>query len=329
MANQRILWADQTKGIGIFLMIYAHNFPFLESYIYTFHMPLFFFTAGMFHPKLANTNSIFKRAKSILIPYFIWSLLLYLFWLFFGRFYGNAVNLNLSAVNNFIGIFYAQGDNTYMNWGIPMWFLPCIFISFCLFYFLQKLEKKPHQIIGCILLIGLGFLYAHYFSFKLPWSIDIACVSLVFYATGFYLKDFLIKLKTKQTIIFLILILILHFSFAFFNFIKVDMYRAIYGNPLIFISNGITGTLMVILFLKLVKLPSFVSYLGKHTLVLLALHGRALTIIKLVLVLLGFSILSFSEITKFGLAILQCILIVPAIWGVNKYIPILDGKINK
>jgi len=329
MDNQRLLWADQTKGIGIFLMIYAHNFPIFEYYIYTFHMPLFFFVAGMFHPKKGGFNNVTKRAKTILIPYFVWSLVLYLFWLFIGRHYGDSANMELSPLNNFIGVFYAQGDNAFMNWGIPMWFLPCIFVTFCLYTFIRTFPKQITQIAISIVLICLGFLYSHLFTFKLPWSIDVACVSLSFYVAGFYLKDVIKNLKFKHILICLLVIFILQFSFAFLNSSKVDMYRSIYGNQLLFVLNGLSGTLMVILVFKLFKFPNFIAYVGKHTLVLLALHGRALTCIKLFLVVVGLSVLSFNELTKFVFAVLQCVLIVPAIWLVNKYIPILDGNIKK
>lgn len=327
MENQRLLWADQTKGIGIFLMVYAHNFPIFEYYIYTFHMPLFFFVAGMFHPKKSSSESIVKRAKTILIPYFLWGSILYLFWLFIGRYYGDSSNMGLSPLNNFIGVFYAQGDNAFMNWGIPMWFLPCIFVTFCLFTVIRTIPKQITQISISIVLICLGFLYSHFYTFKLPWSIDVACVSLIFYVVGFYLKDVIKNLKYKHILTSLLIISLVHFSFVFLNSIKVDMYRSIYGNQLLFVLNGLSGTLMVILILKLFKFPDFLAYLGKHTLVLLALHGRALTFIKLLLVVGGFSVLSFNEPTKFVFAILQCILVVPAIWLVNKYIPIMNGKI--
>ncbi|MDB4201501.1 hypothetical protein N9763_00715 [Polaribacter sp.] len=42
--TQRIDWIDQAKGFGIILVVYGHNFPSIEDYIYSFHMPLFFFT---------------------------------------------------------------------------------------------------------------------------------------------------------------------------------------------------------------------------------------------------------------------------------------------
>jgi fucose 4-O-acetylase-like acetyltransferase len=50
--NQRIEWIDVAKGIGIFLVIVGHlishdNFNLLADYIYSFHMPLFFFLSGL------------------------------------------------------------------------------------------------------------------------------------------------------------------------------------------------------------------------------------------------------------------------------------------
>ncbi len=74
----------------------------------------------------------------------------------------------------------------------------------------------------------------------------------------------------------------------------------------------------------------FFSYLGKHTIILLATHLRTLTVIKLVFYLiLGITVFEFNEWQKVGLTVLQIILIIPVIWLVNKYAPILDGKISK
>ena len=74
--HQRLDWVDQVKGFTIFLVVYGHNFPFVEKYIYSFHMPLFIMAAGFFHPKASYFDSIKKRFKSILVPYFIADLMI-------------------------------------------------------------------------------------------------------------------------------------------------------------------------------------------------------------------------------------------------------------
>ena len=46
---ERLVFIDNAKGIGIILMILGHipNMPeFFHSWIYSFHMPLFFFISG-------------------------------------------------------------------------------------------------------------------------------------------------------------------------------------------------------------------------------------------------------------------------------------------
>ncbi len=324
--KERYTWADNARGIGIFLVIYAHNFPFLEHYIYSFHIPLFFFIAGMFHPKEVNFSVIIYRAKSILLPYFIWSILLYLFWLFFGRHYGNSLKFNLDPINGLIGVFYAQGGIEFMDWGIPMWFLPCVFISFLLFSLVVRIKKNHFRYLVWLLLVIFGFTYSKYFEFRLPWSLDVACVSLIFYGIGFYLKDALILIK-KRNSNYLILIgfLIVSIVAGIFNS-KIDMYRATYGNFILFILSGIAGIFVIIFLTKTFKLHKTLTFLGKNTIPLLALQVRALTIVKLVLIIMGITVFNFNDLIKFILTFIQILLIIPVILVVNKYVPILNGK---
>lgn len=323
--KDRLIWADQAKGFGIFLVLYAHNNPFLESYIYSFHMPLFFFIGGMFHPSKTSFQTVLKRAKSILIPYFVWSFILFVFWFFLGRHYGDSLKYNLDPLNGVIGLFYAQGDRAYMDWGIPMWFLPCIFLTFLLFSFVKTITLRNIQYVILFFLISFGFLYPLFFDFKLPWSIDVACVSLIFYSAGNFLKMKLVELKSKKLLIALIVVLFLITFLSFLN-LKIDMYRSTYGNIPLFILNGFAGSVLVILFFKLFNFPKFLTFLGQSTIPLLALQFRAVTMVKFVLICFGIVSFNFDELTKFILVFVQILLIWPVIVLVNKYAPILNGN---
>ena len=59
----------------------ASWFPQLEpllTAIYTFHMPLFFLLSGLFFKPTVNLlNLIIKRAKTLLIPYYLFGLSLF------------------------------------------------------------------------------------------------------------------------------------------------------------------------------------------------------------------------------------------------------------
>jgi len=328
--KKRLDWIDQARGLSIFLVVYGHNFPMNEPYIYSFHVPLFFFIAGMFHPEKVNFGSIKKRAKMVLVPYFIWAALLFLFWVTVGRNYGRSSGENLSILDNFIGIFYAQGGQQYMDWGIPMWFLPCIFVLFVLFALIKKI--KNIYLMNSLLLVAIliGFIWPRGIGVHVPWSIDVALVAMSFYALGNVLKPWLIKLSKIQVGIGFLIFFALHLFAFFFNPGKVDMYRSLYGNELLFFVSGLAGSIAYVLFFKLVPVFKFFSYLGNHTIVILATHIRMLTVIKLLmLVVFGITVFQFSEVEKLLLSIVQVIMVIPIIWLVNKYAPILDGKITK
>ena len=45
--TSRIGWIDTAKGIGLLCVILGHlSIPYLDMWIYFFHMPLFFFLSG-------------------------------------------------------------------------------------------------------------------------------------------------------------------------------------------------------------------------------------------------------------------------------------------
>lgn len=324
--QKRITWIDQLKGFAIFTVVYGHNFPIAETYIYSFHMPFFFLISGMFHTSKFNLKSVKKRIRSLLIPYFLWAFILYTFWLFLGRHYGESSLLNLSPLDNFIGIFLAQGDKAYMDWGIPLWFLPCLFLTFLLFGLIQNINSNKIRWIVLIVLTTIGLIKPFFLKTNLFWSLDISLVAVSFYAIGYYLKNYIITSKKTKTIWFCILYGSLHITLVFFNS-KVDMYRGIYGNPLLFLGAGITGSLFYIYLFKLLPLFKPLVFWGKNTIIILGSHLRTATFIKLILLItLGQIPLLASEPIKLLFTLCQLILITPVIIFINTYIPILNGK---
>ena len=136
-------------------------------------------------------------------------------------------------------------------------------------------------------------------------------------------------MNKKEALWLLLVALIFHSVLYFFN-TKVDMYRSVYGNQFVFITSGVFGCLFWLMFFKSFPVFNFLSYLGKNTIVILGSHTRVLTVIKLIILIVGGSaIFNFNEFTKIGISVLQIILMIPIIYLINKYLPLLNGKIKK
>ncbi len=88
---ERVAWVDCAKGIGIILVVVGHvlrglnktsaavpGCAAIDSWIYAFHMPLFFFLSGLFLERSTSQplgGFISARVRRIIWPYVVWSLL--------------------------------------------------------------------------------------------------------------------------------------------------------------------------------------------------------------------------------------------------------------
>lgn len=92
MTSQRIQWQDTAKGLGIVLVAFGHverglvlsgilTSPVwgdIDFALYTFHMPLFMFLAGLNVPRSLRVGTVpflRKKAGALLVPYFAWTVI--------------------------------------------------------------------------------------------------------------------------------------------------------------------------------------------------------------------------------------------------------------
>lgn len=320
---------DLIKGVGIFLVVLGHHNTILTNYIFSFHMPLFFFISGIFH---SNYNSykefINKKIKSLIIPYFAFSITLFLFWLIIGRKFGESLIKNTPIKIAFNGIFVGSDIKgiSSMEWGVPVWFLLCLFLVTNLYYFISKLKIKKIILLNIIFgSIGYYLSKNDYFIFRI-WHLDTALIAINFYTLGNLLKDKLFKIENVPKWV-LIIIFFLSIIGNKLNG-RVDMNGAHYSNIILFYLTAILGITLVFGVIKKFKIKNhYLKYIGQNTLIILAYHGRAMTFIKLILVLI--LKVNFPEnnlILNIIFSIIQIILCIPIIYIFNKYLPFLIGK---
>lgn len=89
--QDRLGWVDNAKGIGISLVVFGHVLrglatshliewsplaTFVDSWLYSFHMPLFFVLSGLFLlPSSAKpfATLVSDKVRTLAYPYFLWS----------------------------------------------------------------------------------------------------------------------------------------------------------------------------------------------------------------------------------------------------------------
>lgn len=142
MNRQRYL--DAAKGIGILLVVLGHaslKNEFVLTYIYSFHMPLFFVIAGMLL-KLTGayereySSLVRGRLFSIMLPYGIFSIIY------------TALDFILKdeyKITNLKATLTLQGSG-------PLWFLPTLFIAELMFIGIIKSTNEKHGLFINILL---------------------------------------------------------------------------------------------------------------------------------------------------------------------------------
>jgi fucose 4-O-acetylase-like acetyltransferase len=329
--KQRFLFIDQLRAFAIFIIVFKHNdhSSILSEFSTSFSIPLFLILSAIVSKDKENislSSFLLKKSKRLLIPYFALSFLLYLFWYFLGRHYGESAEHIYSPIKNFIGIFYGQGGPEFMNWGIPMWFLPALFIITLIDFFIAKL-KLGLSILFAVIIPITGVLLYRCIGFHLPWSIDIAFALYGFYFFGKILRkiDFIKLISNKKiSILFIIVFFAIHLLGFHYNG-PVSYYYGDFGNFLLFYLNGMTGFVWVFTLFSIIPTTKIVVWVGQNTLPILAFHLLAMTFIKGIFYF-GFNTeIEFNIVLSIFYGIVQIIILVPVILLLNRYFPVLVG----
>lgn len=273
--NRRIEYLDIAKGLLIITVILTHSpWPYAQ-YMYWFHMPAFFIISGLLYKDGIDFK---KQFLKFYIPYFSFSVVDILF--NFLMYPGTA------SIGNFLSSFkyYIYGGKAV--WGV-FWFIPVLLISKFLFSKLRSHFKTPYV----LSIIVLGYIAVHIYSimvipnsivnineqYWLPLDIDVVPLALVYYAIGFYSKNFIKYLVTKSSMfisgIACLLLTYINFSCGIYFYMNMkDSYYKSIGWDLII---PLCFTIFILaLSNNLVQSPlrSFLNYCGANSLIIMYLH---------------------------------------------------------
>lgn len=136
------------KGIGIILVVVGHTThnDELSSWIYHFHMPLFFFLSGVFFSP--TIQGLVKRVRQILIPYLIFGVLSFIYWRF-AEMRFRPLPENFDANMHFFDLFWQTEQ---FRFNVPLWFLPCLMIVQSVGTVLFRFIKNQKVLLATIVL---------------------------------------------------------------------------------------------------------------------------------------------------------------------------------
>lgn len=183
---KRIEYIDIAKGIGMILVVIGHTIngkTFPGTWIYSFHMPLFFILSGLcFSEKKYPTFFPFlrKRVQTLLLPCIYFSLLITI----------------LSTLAKGTSTFT---DLIYQNFPGALWFVFTLFLAEITYYFIQKYSKtRVCLIIALLLSLTIG-VTLNRFGFNLSHSICSTFTATFYYGLGHLLKMAPLLNITKRT----------------------------------------------------------------------------------------------------------------------------------
>lgn len=288
--NERTNWVDYGKGIGIFLMVYAHLlssayhagigipeqfFKLSDSMIYSFHMPLFFFLSGLFVEeslrKRGAKDYVIDKFLRIAYPYIVWSILQVSVEIIFADQTQKGASLeNLFAIS-------------YRPWG-QFWFLYVLLLMHIIYTALNIFGKYTHFILVIISVylyfspIQIGFM-----------SIANFCMFFIFFTSGILFKTFFMNMeKINQTPwlgVTLVITLFISTLYAFTNLIEptrlADRSHIFYF--LTFSILGIFAFSTLSQYLAYKNIFSFFQILGRYSLQIYLVHMLAGVGIRMVL----------------------------------------------
>jgi fucose 4-O-acetylase-like acetyltransferase len=298
---------NYAKAIGIILVVIGHSNSPLSSYIYLFHMSLFFFISGFLYKDKYSENiklQLINKLKTLYLPFVKYQIIfLFLHNLFlnlniYSYEFGAIKYDSFDYIKRIINILLFGGSEQLLG---GFWFITTLFEVTILYtiisYLSLKLSKSNSHIIRHLLIVVL-FVTGNILiqnGIKLPRFLDTSLVILLIFHLGYVCRRWEGKISFN----------IYFFSFSIIAIIVLNNYGSInvglnqFTNPIFFIVCSLLGIYIVIYASKFIsKKHNFrlLNYIGQITLTILALHFLSFKIVNLIIINVnGYQISKLSE----------------------------------
>lgn len=185
--KRRIDHADTIRGVCILLVNYFHSNVsfFMLKYVSNICVHPFLFMAGYFYSaKAPLSDTLKKKLRTLIVPYYVLGLGYYLLWLLF------SYNSGADLIAPLRSLLYSPIGNFPIE--PSLYFLPVMFFSTMFLAVIVKLIKREWLRFAIVLFITwLGSIWNDRFSMRLPMSLDCAMAVLLYFYLGFHGRSIL------------------------------------------------------------------------------------------------------------------------------------------
>ena len=281
--NKREIGIDVLKGLGIIFVMIGHivgvsYFGDIYTYIYSFHMPLFFFISGYLkYKKIGNKISVLenikKSVKHILIPYYIFLTISIIFsetivsYIFTKQIFIAPLDLIDVLKAYFLSSAYLDEIPCF---NFPLWYLPLFFIATIIFDLLVRNKKTEKYLpIAITILIIITVPFQNLFPGRPALHINVLPAGLVFMGLGYLFNKYLKKEELPDILAYVCLVIGI-------------LIASINGGDISKINNVIyyLGAVCSIYFFYAITKDNnnkILAYIGKNSLIIYALHALIFT----------------------------------------------------
>jgi len=185
--KKNIVWIDNLKGLAIIAVVFGHMASPLLNFIYSWHIPLFFFVSGLLIKKNRSIKDFLKKDFSrLIIPFFVFSIVGLIAeyikrWMLPSFTF---INGKINLQDEIIGIFWWMDYSHLHQYGFVLWFLPALFWAKSIYLFLLKLFRNIY-VVSIICLVIL-FVVSNQ-NLVLPFCINQALIGLLWLSIGWFL----------------------------------------------------------------------------------------------------------------------------------------------
>ena len=359
---RRMEWLDIAKAIGMFFIVLGHvciadiNAP-LRVFCYSFNAQMFFLLSGItflgIKPISYDKVSIISVrtqielwGKRLILPYLIFggiSILLYFFMGSLGVIEGEDVRI----LPNLVGMFYGNSKSEYFQWNRPLWFLPCLVLTYMLWLLVIKMiykverSKKEEILLYFIFIIGVfsvGFLFEPLCrGIQLPFHMETVVFVFPFVGIGIIYKNYLLEqiglIKNSMKLVLGIIFLMMSLNLGSATWLT-NLRQEQFHGYLRFYTVSILVSVAIIFFSYAIKQNALLEYVGKRTLPILLMHKFPVLFFQKMCPWIKTEIAKGSVIIEVLVTIITIFMCIIAGAIIEKYIPWSigvkrnDNKIN-